>query len=159
MEKLSEKKPGQSYKNLLLMLVGMLLLSTAASWRYHDETHSVKIKVEGTRNNKGVIRLAVFNKEDGFPSEGQRAFKNVSVPAKEGQVQLTINDLPAGRYAITILHDENENGRLDTNVVGYPKEGYGASNNNLPTFRAPNFSEAAFDLQSPKQELLIKLRY
>ncbi|AHM62526.1 hypothetical protein D770_21385 [Flammeovirgaceae bacterium 311] len=159
MEKSREVKPGQVFKMGLLMLAGVLLLTTAFTPQEHNETYSIIVKVEGTRNSKGVVRVALFNTEKGFPTDGQKAFKNISAPAKEGVVQLTVNNLPAGRYAISLLHDENENGVLDTNVVGYPKEGYGASNNNLPAFRAPNFNEAAFEVKAPRQELRISLRY
>jgi uncharacterized protein (DUF2141 family) len=159
MEKSREKKPGQSFRGLLFVLAGVLTLSTAVTWHKNRATHNIVVKVEGTRNNKGVVRLALFNKGEGFPTDGQKAIRNISVPASEGAVQMIVEGLPAGRYAISLLHDENENGSLDTNVVGYPKEGYGASNNNLPTFRAPNFDEAAFDLKSARQELMIRLRY
>jgi uncharacterized protein (DUF2141 family) len=30
-----------------------------------------------------------------------------------------------GKYAIAVIHDENCNGKLDTNMFGIPKEGYG----------------------------------
>lgn len=159
MEKSREKKPGLTFKMGLALLAGVLMIGTAFTGQKTNENYSIVVKVEGTRNSKGVVRVALFNSEKGFPSDGQKAFKNISVPAKEGVVQLTVDNLPAGNYAISLLHDENENGVLDTNVVGYPKEGYGASNNNLPAFRAPNFKEAAFEVKAPKQELRISLRY
>ncbi|WP_224997508.1 DUF2141 domain-containing protein [Cesiribacter sp. SM1] len=159
MEKSREKKPGPGFRGWLVVLAGILVLSTAAAWQKNEATHSIIVKVEGARNNKGVIRLALFNKGEGFPTDGKKAIRNITVPASEGAVQMVVEGLPAGRYAISLLHDENENGNLDTNVVGYPKEGYGASNNNLPTFRAPNFDEAAFDLKSARQELIVRLRY
>ena len=38
-------------------------------------------------------------------------------------------NLPAGNYAVQVMHDENENNKLDTNFMGMPIEGYGFSNN------------------------------
>ena len=141
------------------MLITCILITPAAGLQTEADSGSILLRVEGTNSNKGVVRISLFNVEGGFPSDSKKALKIISVPAKKGTVQAQLDNLPKGTYAIALLHDENQNGQLDTNLVGYPKEGYVASNNNLPTFRAPNFKEAAFKLESPKQELVIRLRY
>ena len=63
---------------------------------------------------------------------------------------VTFEDLPYGTYAITILHDENGNLKVDANFLGIPKEGYGFSNNARNLFRAPKFEEAKFELKQPQ---------
>lgn len=160
MEKLKEKTPGRSFSGWwILTLVACVLLTPAAGLQTEADSGSILVRIEGANSNKGVVRISLFNTEGGFPSDSKKAVKIISVPAKKGTVQVQLDNLPTGTYAIALLHDENQNGQLDTNLVGYPKEGYGASNNNLPTFRAPNFKEAAFKLESEKQELVIRLRY
>ncbi|MBW3546147.1 MAG: DUF2141 domain-containing protein [Bacteroidetes bacterium] len=121
--------------------------------------HSITVAIEGVKGSKGVLRLTVFDKEEGFPGDSQKALRLISVPAKAGKLEVVIDKLPAGKYAVALLHDENENGELDTNLVGYPKEGYGASNNQLPTFRAPSFAEAAFQVPLADEALPILIRY
>ena len=65
-----------------------------------------------------------------------------------GASTLTINDLPKGRYAINVLHDENENGKIDKGLV-LPTEGIGFSNyTNIGLSNRPNFSKASFELDS-----------
>jgi len=49
--------------------------------------------------------------------------------------------LPAGDYAISVYQDENDNGQLDTNALGSPTEGYGATSNNIPALSAPTFAD------------------
>lgn len=117
------------------------------------------IKLENVRNSKGKLRLALYKGQDGYPDNSKKAARLVSVQAKEGTVEVVVEGLPTGNYAVALLHDENENGEMDTNMVGYPKEGYGFSNNNLPAFRAPRYDEAAFELTKSKQELAIRIRY
>ncbi len=160
MVKSRELKAGKIFKHSLLVslcgLAGFFLLS---SLQKPEQEHHIKLKVVGVNNDKGQLRLSVFDQADGFPDNGQKAIKILSVPAKKGTVEVVVDKLPAGEYAIALLHDENENGTLDTNVLGYPKEGYGASNNQLPTFRAPSFSEAVFQVPAAAQGLEIFIRY
>ena len=52
------------------------------------------------------------------------------------------DNVEPGEYALTVLHDENGNGKLDTNLLGMPKEGYGVSNNAFRRFGPPRFREA-----------------
>jgi uncharacterized protein (DUF2141 family) len=65
--------------------------------------------------------------------------------ANKGDLKIVIQDLPAGNYAIASYHDENGNGKLDTNALGMPEEGYGFSNDARGTFGPPKFSEAVFE--------------
>jgi uncharacterized protein (DUF2141 family) len=73
--------------------------------------------------------------------------------------QVTFKDLPQGTFAVSVLHDENGNGKMDKNFVGMPKEGYGASNNPKKKKRAPTFDEAKFSLNSTGQTIEITLIY
>ena len=68
----------------------------------------------------------------------------MAAPAKTGRVEVVFEDVAPGRYGIVVLHDENENRKIDRNFIGLPKEGWGMSNNPRPGFSAPNFEAAAF---------------
>jgi uncharacterized protein (DUF2141 family) len=61
-------------------------------------------------------------------------------------------------YAVMVFHDENSNGKLDKNILGIPKEGYGASNNLARKMRPPTFDEARFSISSD-QSVEVKLFY
>ncbi len=60
---------------------------------------------------------------------------------------LIYRDLPAGRYALSLFHDENGNGKLDSNVAGIPIERYGFSRDARGRMGAPDFDAAAIELQ------------
>lgn len=72
---------------------------------------------------------------------------------------MIFKDLPHGTFAVSVLHDENGNGKMDKNFVGMPKEGYSASNNPKKKRRAPTFDEAKFSLTSAEQTVEIALVY
>jgi uncharacterized protein (DUF2141 family) len=66
-------------------------------------------------------------------------------------------NIPPGTYALAVIHDENMNGKLDTNWLGIPKEGYGFSNAAKATLGAPSFSAASFRYDGQDMELTISL--
>ena len=72
---------------------------------------------------------------------------------------MVFRDLPPGVYAVSVRHDENLNGKLDTNFLGIPKEGYGASNNPSKKLREPTFDEGRIELKDAEQAIEIKLIY
>ncbi|MES2370531.1 DUF2141 domain-containing protein [Thiobacillus thioparus] len=51
------------------------------------------------------------------------------------------------------------NGKLDTNLLGIPKEGYGFSNDAKASLGAPTFSAASFPYEGKNLELKISLDY
>lgn len=79
--------------------------------------------------------------------------------AKAGTVTVTVPDVPPGRYAVQIYHDENGDGKLARGMFGMPKEGYGFSNDIQPKFGPPRFSGAAVELNDRPRKLAITMRY
>ncbi len=66
----------------------------------------------------------------------------------EKNIQYTFSGIPNGDYTIAVFHDINNNGKLDKNFLGIPKEGYAFSKNAMGTFGPPNFDKAQFKLDS-----------
>ena len=102
------------------------------------------ITVKGVRSADGAIFLAVYDSDKSFMKVPQ-AKTTRRIDAGKGDLKIVIHDLPAGKYAIAGYHDENGNGKLDTNALGIPEEGYGFSNDARGTFGPPQFSDAAFE--------------
>jgi uncharacterized protein (DUF2141 family) len=97
------------------------------------------------RSATGVVIVAVFNSALTFPKPGQYfKFERVRAEATGGAV--TFHDLPAGQYAVSAIHDENENGKLDTNIVGIPTESFGFSKDAIAFGGPPTFEKAAIDV-------------
>jgi uncharacterized protein (DUF2141 family) len=108
--------------------------------------HTLTIVVEGISNTNGVVGVLVFSSARGWPKDNARAFRAIAVPAHQGVVTILVSDLPSNDYAVVVLHDENENRRLDRNWLGLPKEQWGMSNNPQVHFSAPSFKQACFTL-------------
>ncbi len=135
---------------------------------------AIQCEVTGLRNQRGKLHLALFGGMaggKGFPGSDKDALKvqtlqadtAIAAPVIAGKPQVytlkcSFADLPPGRYAIAVYHDENSNGKLDTYWYGKPREGAAASNNPHPSFRAPNFKESSFEL-SDSQTIALKMWY
>lgn len=122
-----------------------------------NEGQTLEIKIDGLRNNKGTVYATLFNSTDGFPSDPKKAVKKAGVKVIEGN-SIIFKNIPAGTYAVALLHDENDNNKMDTNFIGIPNEGYGASNDAKGTFGPPKFEDAKFDFKQAKS-INIKITY
>jgi uncharacterized protein (DUF2141 family) len=120
---------------------------------------SILITISNIRSNTGKVNVSLFAKADGFPSTVEKAVAVQSVLIQQNQVSLRFDNLPFGTYAVACLHDENGNGKMDTNLVGIPKEGYGASNNAVNKFSAPKFEAAKFPFNAAVLSVNFKMHY
>ena len=81
-------------------------------------------------------------------------------PIAGESVTLSFENVTAGTYAVSCLHDENNNRKLDKNFFGVPTEGYGVSNNKTYAMSSPKWAESIFTMEAGKDVSLgIKLRY
>lgn len=110
------------------------------------------------RNDKGVCRVCLFDKADAFRGKEGAPLQCREVPIAKGRAEAVFADLPAGSYAVFAFHDANNNRKFDTNFLGIPKEGYGASRNNLPFAAAPTFQDNKVVL-SAGHELKLTMRF
>jgi uncharacterized protein (DUF2141 family) len=117
------------------------------------------IKLVGFRSDKGQTCVSLFNTAKGFPGKYDQAYKILRSPIKGNQATLEFSDLPYGIYAVSVLHDENSNNKMDTNFIGIPKEGFGASNNPRGRMGPPLFDDAKFDLKSASKSIEINIKY
>jgi uncharacterized protein (DUF2141 family) len=120
----------------------------------------IHVQVLNIRNSTGTVDCALFESPEGFPTEVLRSATNVMViKVRQTQARCDFADIPPGRYALAVIHDENMNGKLDTNALGLPTEGYGFSNDVQGLFGAPAFSAASFAYDGRTRDLTISLRY
>ncbi len=119
---------------------------------------SLQVSISGASSDAGSIRILVFSKSSGFPDQVKQAVRSISLPPKSGKASFKLTDLPAGTYAIGVIHDLDNNGKLSTNAVGYPTEKFGFSNNPKVYFGPPSFEKAAFVLGKTAVSLEISLR-
>lgn len=104
--------------------------------------------------HEGKIRVGLYNQQKGF-GKPDKIFKQASYNARQGETAaVTFDDLPAGTYAIAVFEDLNNNGKLDANFFGVPKEPYAFSNNVKPRFSAPGFDDCKFQLPDNAQQTI-----
>ena len=106
----------------------VLMLVSAMTAALPTYAGSLEIVIENTEVAEGELLLRVLKGESEFNGE-QNAIAQIQQRASKGEMRFVLSNLPAGDYAIQIMHDVNGNGELDTNFVGIPSEPWAFSNN------------------------------
>ena len=143
-----------SIRSFAYALVVLSLLFAAPA---NSAGPGLQASVKGVRNAKGRVGCLLFDSAGGFPGDQKKARQRVLGAIADGAAVCTF-DVPAGSYAVVAMHDENANGKLDTNVVGMPTEGYGASRGAHGTF-GPKYEDARFDYRGGSLSMPITLKY
>ena len=119
----------------------------------------ITVETNGLRNAKGVVRCSLWASANGFPKDPARALVNVVAPAiANGRAVCVFDNIKPGTYAVGYIHDENNNGKMDTNFLGVPTEGYGASNDARGSMSPPKFDDAKFN-HAGQTDLHLKTEY
>jgi uncharacterized protein (DUF2141 family) len=146
----------QSIKNLLLAAIALTL---GASFTEQEKT-TVTVTVSGLRNNKGSVLASLYNDAKKFPKDAAKyAVGKGKATIVNGTATITFTDLPSGTYAVALLHDENNDLQMNTNMVGIPKEGFGFSNNAKGKFGPPAYNKASFTIKGKQAAIAIKMNY
>lgn len=118
----------------------------------------VTLDVTGLRNTKGQVLACLTAKPKAFPDCSKDPAARTAVVAAGASVRIEFGHVPAGRYAISLIHDENGNRKMDMAIM-MPKEGYGFSRNAPVSFGPPKFDKAAFDVSGDDVVQQAKMRY
>ncbi|HUI84950.1 MAG TPA: DUF2141 domain-containing protein [Candidatus Binatia bacterium] len=132
-------------------IVTALMVAVMPGWAQQSapasgEGYTLTVIVEGVDNRDGNIGVLVFNSPKGWAEDRGAALRDVVVDAHPGVVTVTIPKLPAGEYAVSIVHDVNRNHKLDRNWLGKPTEQWGISNNPHAVIKTPSYNVAKFKL-------------
>jgi uncharacterized protein (DUF2141 family) len=147
-------------KITFLTLVALALSLTFYSFaNSNEDTYSLTIDVKNLRNAKGVVLFALYNKDGSIPDEDyENYYKILKGEIINGSSTITFKNIPSGKYAVNILHDENKNGKIDKGFI-LPIEGIGFSNfQSIGLTNRPNFSKASFELKENKS-ISVKVIY
>lgn len=120
----------------------------------------IHVNILNIRNSTGTVACALFESPEGFPTEFLASATNIMIiKIRKTQARCDFLDIPPGKYAMAVIHDENRNGKLDTNWMGVPKEGYGFSDQEKAVRGAPSFSAASFIYDGQSLNLTMTLYY
>jgi uncharacterized protein (DUF2141 family) len=129
-------------KKIKIICFGFIMISNIGFSQFR-----LNIEIVEIRNNTGKIMLQVFD-------ENQNVVAQEMSPINDKKCSFSIENLKPGKYAVRYYHDENLNGKMDTNVFGKPTEGYGFSNNVIGTFGAPPFEKWLFEVNGDEKIIL-----
>lgn len=142
------------------MLALLMLTGLPAAAVPQPACPGIHVNILDIRNSRGSIACALFESPAGFPREFlQTATRVMVIKVRQTRARCDFEDIPPGRYALAVIHDENTNGKLDTGFLGVPTEGYGFSNDARASFRAPSFADASMRYDGENLELTISLHY
>jgi uncharacterized protein (DUF2141 family) len=119
----------------------------------------IEVRVEGVRFPRGLVQASLFADVRGYPEDFRKAARTVSVAAAESTVSIRFDSIPAGAWALAVLHDADGDGLLDRNALGVPREGIGASNEAVRRLGPPRFRDARFLFHGDSLRLRLRLRY
>jgi len=141
----------------MIKLTVLLMLTFSSHFLFAQEpnnTNALQITVNNIENIKGKLQVCLTEKKEDFLKQCEYS---TAVAVTNNTISLEIANIKTGVYSISLFHDENNNGVLDTKgFFGIPSEPYGFSNNPSTTFGPPSFEKCTFLINEDKQ-ISIKL--
>ena len=122
-------------------------------------TGTLSVRLLDLRNDHGHAGCLLFGSEKGFPKDPGAALQKVWCAINHGETTCRFDPTRAGVCAVACFHDENGNGKLDTGLLGIPKEGTAASNDAKGTMGPPKFKDAKFAFPGSDTQLRIHVGY
>jgi uncharacterized protein (DUF2141 family) len=121
-------------------------------------TSTLDVAVSGLRNLKGNVLICVTADPKAFPDCSKDPASRKAIIAADKAARVRFNAMAIGSYGISLIHDENANGKLDTKAM-IPSEGFGFSRNPMIMFGPPGFKRAKFDIGDGLTVQAVKMKY
>ena len=139
-----------------IALVGALVSMTSFT---QAQTQTTQVTISGIRSGNGQILINVF--KDNATYDKEKPVKTFVFDKKglvDGKLVVPC-PLEPGVYGLTLVDDENSNGKIDKNLMGMPKEGFGFSNFFMEKMKKPAFDDFKVDLSSANAPVGIRIKY
>lgn len=118
-----------------------------------DKGVTISVTIDNVTSDDGLVLFGLHNQETFMKSKG---LQSKASTIKDGKVNIEFENVTPGTYAIMVLHDENNNKRMDFQSNGMPKENYAMSNNPM-SYGPPRFEDAQFEVQN--EDLNLNIRF
>jgi uncharacterized protein (DUF2141 family) len=139
----------------LALLAGIAVAAPS----YADVTGVLSVRVVSLRNDHGQVGCLLFASDRGYPKDPNAAIQRRWCSIQGAESVCRFDPIAAGTYALACFHDENKNGKLDTNFLGIPNEGTVASNQAKGFMGPPHFNDAKFSFSGAATELRLRISY
>lgn len=139
----------------------MCIISSVLPWAVCSKAGSqggtLIIRVENVASAGGMVWVGLYDSPEDFLVKDRSVLKGIAVK-EEGNLVIPLSGIAFGQYALAVFHDKNNNGILDQNLLGIPKEPFAFSRPAPSRWRLPRFREVAFTFEQEGQVLLTRLR-
>ncbi|MGB5169922.1 MAG: DUF2141 domain-containing protein [Eudoraea sp.] len=140
--------------SLLIKYVAVFTFVVSLVNAQQQKTFDIKVEVKNAKNDEGKMFFALYdNEEDFLKKEIKGEIKEITNKTSI----ITFKNIPTGVYAVSVFHDENDNGEMDTNGLGIPTENFGCSNDAKGFMGPPNWKKAKFELSDKDKNIIINL--
>lgn len=135
-----------------LLVVVALFASILTISAQENKGVTLRVILENVLNDEGSILSALHTEETFMKADGLKMKKD---KAEKGELVLIFNHVEPGTYAVSVLHDANDNQRMDFETNGMPKENYAMSQNPM-IMGPPAFEDVKFIVVDEDLELNIR---
>jgi uncharacterized protein (DUF2141 family) len=132
-------------KNIILTI--SILFTGILCTNAQKETFNLTVNIAGLNSDNGSLLVGVYSTKENFL---KKPFKSDIIKIMNKKSLVIFKDIPKGAYAVSFVHDENNNKKMDTNFIGVPKEDFGCSNNATGFMGPPKYEDAKFQLTKNK---------
>ena len=145
------------YAPVIILCLAIVLPSHSLSQK--QQTGKIIVDVTDIQGETGDVKYSLHNQPDAFPGKPEAAVATARSDITGSTSRAVFDSVPYGEYAVSIIHDENLNGILETKWMGMPTEGFGASNDAPAVMGPPRYKDARFNLDTAELRLTIKMVY
>lgn len=145
----------------ILMIITALLLGSMIAYGENPTSPQgvLEIKITNIENGHGTIYIAILDSAEGWlkSDEKYKPFRDITQPVTStDDLLVNVQDLPPGKYAISLFQDLDGNSEMNKNFIGFPKEPFGFSAP-MGKFGPPEFKEAVIELSGENTSVEIEL--
>ncbi|WP_462152973.1 DUF2141 domain-containing protein [Pseudoalteromonas xiamenensis] len=150
----------------MLTLMGCQSTNSASINANPGKPTELTVRIENVQNTDGKLLVLLHDNsesyyaDDNVKKNGARYFAMKAVVPQTPTTLVQFKDIPAGRYAVSVVHDEDDDGKLDRMVfpfLGMPSEPYALSNNTYNTFSKGDFEAALVTVDAPQSTIALQL--
>jgi uncharacterized protein (DUF2141 family) len=142
-----------------LLISDLSLINAERAVFQKQQSDGIELIISNIKNKTGIIRIGLYNSDKGYPDKPEVSFSLAKDTILSGKLTLSIHVKEPGSFAISILDDENQNGRMDYRLGIIPKEGFGFSNNPRVSMKAPSFDETRFWYKGERIVVPVRMVY
>jgi uncharacterized protein (DUF2141 family) len=133
-------------------------LPAAAGTPAGQARSTITVRIEGLRHDRGTIYVALYDNKRAF-DEKKGQLVGAQVRSRNRGALAVFDNVVPGKYAVAFFHDENGNGKLDTNLLGIPTEGFGFSKDAMGKLGPPTFAAAALSIPAGPVSVVMHAKY